>query len=105
MAEFLPSFGGGIARAKSRGKFFSGPITDAIFSILAPVEEIGWWKEASDGLHLAAFAVDRIFGLGISRLSLSAHRQREMAASAPAGDAEMVGGNFPFCSVVPNKPD
>ena len=58
--------------------------------VFGGIEEIGWRKEAGHGLDCATLAIHGIRRFLRSRPAHGAHAQREMAAGASAGDAELV---------------
>src|SRR5256885_1837225 len=102
--KFLPFLGRVCACAEGRSEILQSPNAHCVFARFAIVQEIGWWKEACDTLHLTAVAVHRVLGGGVAFRSFDAHCQGKVPAGAAASNAEAIWIHCVFGGVMSNEP-
>ncbi len=78
-------------RTEGGSEVLKGADAHRVVAWFAPVEVIGWGKEAGDGLDGAALAVNEVAGFGVTGAALDAEFEGEVSAGAGAENAEFIG--------------
>jgi hypothetical protein len=89
-SECLAAFWRGGFGAKSSRVGFELTDADGVVAGFEPVQVIGGRVEARDGIHRAAFAINRVGGLRIARPAACGEHQTEVPARAAARDTKLL---------------